>query len=218
MPRSLCGGDEWTNNEVSAEPKPWLAKTPDSAHAMLVGSAAGIARRTFLLLRYTYFVMFGQRKIKIAGFTLIELLVVIAIVGILAAVVLASLNDARGAALEKRAISDMRQLHTAMEMLVNETFTYPHKRSRYFPPRNAGGNEISLNLPSSGLVATDGTYSNWHGPYIQELFDPWGRPYYFDEDYYCTAGAEGCAGFDTTTDFWAVIVSCGPETVCSATI
>lgn len=146
-----------------------------------------------------------------SGFTLIELLVVIAIVGILAAVVLASLSDARGAAFEKRAISDMRQLHTAMEMLANDTFMYPHKRSRYCPPRTGTANEISLNLPSSGLTATDGNFPNWAGPYIQETFDPWGMAYYFDEDYFCTAGATGCAGHNSATGDRSVLVSCGPD-------
>ena len=54
-------------------------------------------------------------KHKNKGFTLVELLVVIAIIGILASVVLVSLNSARGKARDARRISDLHQISLALE-------------------------------------------------------------------------------------------------------
>lgn len=62
---------------------------------------------------------------KERGFTLIELLVVIAIIGILAAVVLVSLNSARAKAREARRSADIRQIMTALELFYNDNSRYP---------------------------------------------------------------------------------------------
>src|SRR4051812_38500126 len=58
------------------------------------------------------------------GFTLIELLVVIAIIGILASIVLVSLNSARNKGKDARVISDVQQLRTAFESGYNGS-AYP---------------------------------------------------------------------------------------------
>src|SRR3990167_2418030 len=56
---------------------------------------------------------------KNRGFTLVELLVVIAIIGILASVVLVSLNNARQKARDARRIADIRQVSLALENYYN---------------------------------------------------------------------------------------------------
>ncbi|MDO8500174.1 MAG: prepilin-type N-terminal cleavage/methylation domain-containing protein [bacterium] len=70
--------------------------------------------------------MFNLRnKIGKKGFTLIELLVVIAIIGVLASIVLASLNSARKKSRDARRIADIKQIQLALELSFDANQAYP---------------------------------------------------------------------------------------------
>lgn len=63
---------------------------------------------------------------KIArGFTLIELLVVISIIGILATLVSANLNAARGRARDAQRKSDLKNISTALRLYYNDNSSFP---------------------------------------------------------------------------------------------
>lgn len=62
---------------------------------------------------------------KQKGFTLIELLVVIAIIGLLASVVLVSLNGARQKARDVKRAADLKQVNTALEFYNDDNGHYP---------------------------------------------------------------------------------------------
>lgn len=69
---------------------------------------------------------FLNTKNRMRGFTLIELLVVIAIIGVLATIVLASLQTARLKARNARRITDVKQLQLALELYFDaNTNSYP---------------------------------------------------------------------------------------------
>jgi prepilin-type N-terminal cleavage/methylation domain-containing protein len=71
---------------------------------------------------------FSERKINVnprSGFTLIELLVVIAIIGLLASVVMASLNSARAKARDATRVAQIAQFQRAIELYYDEHGDYP---------------------------------------------------------------------------------------------
>ena len=78
------------------------------------------------------------------GFTLIELLVVIAIIGILASVVLASLNTARSEGENARDIANLNNARSQAELFYSTT-----GNSTYTTVCSAGTNNISALLPDT---------------------------------------------------------------------
>lgn len=54
------------------------------------------------------------------GFTLIELLVVVSIIGLLASIVVVSLGGARRGGRDAKAMAELRQIQTALELCYNE--------------------------------------------------------------------------------------------------
>lgn len=59
------------------------------------------------------------------GFTLIELLVVIAIIGLLASIIVASLNTAQQKGRDARRISDLKEVQLALELYYDSNGNYP---------------------------------------------------------------------------------------------
>lgn len=90
--------------------------------------------------------IFKGRKGQSEGFTLIELLVVIAIIGILASVVLASLNSARQKSRDARRVADIKQIQLALELFFDKERTYPAALSEL------AGDELAT-IPTDPLSA-----------------------------------------------------------------
>lgn len=91
------------------------------------------------------------------GFTLIELLVVIAIIGLLASVVLVSLNSARAKSRDAKRIADAKLVANAIELYFNDNATYPPTTTALVP--SYLGSWPTYPSPSSdGGCATGLTY------------------------------------------------------------
>lgn len=84
------------------------------------------------------------------GFTLIELLVVVSIIGVLATLVVANMNTARGRARDAARKSDLKNLSTALRLYFNDKGIYP-------------ANNASGEIMGCGGLGT--TLCNWGDPW-----------------------------------------------------
>lgn len=140
------------------------------------------------------------------GFTLIELLVVVAIVGLLASVVVSSVNGARAKGRNARRKSDLAALRVALASYYTEHGQYPQTPGVYYSSDASdpfNGNNAGDWIP--GLAPT----------FIAALpNDPQGG----------VSSNPTCApiGFHRTYDYWSngqeykLIAHCGPEGVWTA--
>lgn len=114
------------------------------------------------------------------GFTLIELLVVISIIGVLATLIIANLNEARGRARDLRLKQNSAQLKTALQLYYGDFKGFP-----------ATGNGLAFNAcgaTGTSACTPGGVFSAGSGPtiYLNQLVQSGS---YFEFKYYpCNTG------------------------------
>jgi general secretion pathway protein G len=135
------------------------------------------------------------------GFTLIELMIVIAIIGILSAIAIPNFISYREKSKIAHAESELKTIQMAIIDLAFDTNMWPNNIQAGIVDAGCDSGELGdLSAPDAGLVATNGDFPDWNGPYLEEIpTDPWGNNYWWDPDY----GIDG--------DKYVVIVSSGPN-------
>ena len=130
-------------------------------------------------------------KDKRLGFTIVELLIVIVVIGILAAITVVAYNGIQNRARDAKVSSDMHNLGLA----VNAARVQTGGALRYVTNSSATGSGCWSKADGTDLATLLKTDSCWasyisaldkisiaSGVNVRNLVDPWGRPYYIDEN------------------------------------
>lgn len=129
--------------------------------------------------------------LKQIGFTIVELLIVIVVIGILAAIVIVAYNGVQARARTAKTSADMQNLDSATRAARTAT----SGALRYVTLSAATGSACWGKPDGTDLAALPKTDSCWtsylsaldkistaSGINVRGLIDPWGRPYYIDEN------------------------------------
>ncbi len=118
---------------------------------------------------------------KKSGFTLVEILVVTLIIGLLASLAVVVVVKGNRSSLKRQAEAELEMMSAAILQLAWDTGKWPNQRLR----TNPGSAEVwDISLDSAGIMGSNGSYTDWKGPYFDgATLDPWGNPYFFDPDY-----------------------------------
>ena len=144
--------------------------------------------------------MSSKRK-RQTGFTIVELLIVIVVIGILAAITVVAYNGIQERAHQSKIDSDMRNLETAINLArVNNGSSTSGVTNNNASGSPCWGKPTGTDL--AALDSTDGCWNSYNtalnkistmsGTDVRGLVDPWGRPYYIDEN----EGENGGCGQD----------------------
>lgn len=126
------------------------------------------------------------------GFTIVELLIVIVIIAILAAITIVSYNGIQTRANNSKISADISQLQKAIQAA---RLSMGDIALRYITNSTATGGACWGKATGTDLAALPKTDSCWtayasaldkistaSGMNVRSLVDPWGRPYYLDEN------------------------------------
>lgn len=134
-------------------------------------------------------VHFARRRTR--GFTIVELLIVIVVVAVLAAITIVAYNGVQDRARQSKISSDLAMLQRAiMTARVTQNMTmYPITGSSYTASAcvsKTAGTDLAV-LPQSDTCwtrynTTLDAISTASGANVRGMVDPWGRPYFIDEN------------------------------------
>lgn len=146
---------------------------------------------------------------KHSGFTIVELLVAIIVLGIIATIVAVSFNGVQDRASKAKIQSDLKQLKSAimvarvnagdktlMELTGSGYSAYP---CVILPTSNSLKDPATASACWTQYDYALDVVSNYSGVNVRGMKDPWGRPYFFDENEgegsYCGFGMDTLAAF-----------------------